>query len=448
MTVALTRAMPRVKLGVFCKSSRPRKRPMQQPTIADLRAACAEPYGFWLDSAMAGGRLGQRSFWGVEPAAVLRSRGRCIEIERSRGGTERYEGDPFEALRELLREWRHEPRGAAVGYLGYGLKRHIERLPDTVADGPRLPECHLAFYDLVTSFDPQPLAPAPPSPGVTPRFEGLRSSFTREAYEGAVLKALDYIEAGDIYQVNLSQRFQTSCPGDPFDVYLCLRAQSPAPFGAYLNCPGFSVLSSSPERFLRYEPSERLIETRPIKGTRPRGANPNDDRALAQELLASEKDRAENIMIVDLERSDLGRVAEIGSVTVTGLFELESYATVHHLTSTVEARLREDRDVVDLLRATFPGGSITGAPKIRAMEIIDELEPVARGVYTGAIGYIGFDGTMELSIAIRTIVIEGGQASFHVGGGIVADSDPALEYEETLHKGAAMARVLLGEGAS
>ncbi len=419
---------------------------MHSPDIANLRDACSEPYGFWLDSAMAGGTLGQRSFWGAEPAVVLRSWGRCVEVERMCGGTARFEGDPFDALRELLGEWRDRPNGGAVGYLGYGLKRHIERLPDTVNDDLRLPECHLAFYDRINSIEPQSLAPAAPAPapGTPCQFHGLEPNLTRHAYETSVRRALEYIEAGDIYQVNLSQRFQTACPTDPFDVYLCLRAQSPAPFGAYLCYPGFSVLSSSPERFLRYEPRDRTIETRPIKGTRPRGACPDSDRALARELLASEKERAENVMIIDLERNDLGRVAEIGSVTVDGLCELETYATVHHLTSTVRARLRQDRDVVDLLRATFPGGSITGAPKIRAMEIIDELETVARGVYTGAIGYLGLDGALDLNIAIRTIVIKDGQASFQVGGGIVADSQPALEYEETLHKGAAMARVLLG----
>ena len=420
---------------------------MQQPDLASLRAVCAEPYGFWLDSAMADGRLGLRSFWGAAPAVVLRSWGRCVEVERTRGGTERFEGDPFDVLRVLLAEFQNARGGAAVGYLGYGLKRHLERLPDTVVDDLRLPECHLAFYDRVSSFDARCLAPPPPCPGLAPRFDGLCSSFTHEEYEAVVRRALAYIEAGDIYQASLSQRFQAACERDPFDVYLRLRSRSPAPFGVYAQYPGFAVLSSSPERFLRYDPASRLIETRPIKGTRPRAADPARDRALARELLASEKDRAENVMIVDLERSDLGRVAEIGSVEVTGLFALETYATVHHLTSTVQARLRAGADVVDLLRATFPGGSITGAPKIRAMEIIDELEPVARGVYTGAIGYIGFDGPMELNIAIRTMVIKDGTAFFHVGGGIVADSDPRLEYEETLHKGAAMARVLLDEGA-
>lgn len=410
-----------------------------------LRDICAEPYGFWLDSALADGRLGLRSFWGLDPAVVLRSRGREIEIERRHSAARRFEGDPFEALRELLTE--RAGIGVAMGYLGYGLKRYIERLPETATDDLGLPECHLAFYDRVRSFDPRPLAPPPPVLGLPPRFDGLRSTFSREGYEAAVRRALEHVRAGDVYQINLSQRFQAASDRDPFDIYLRLRAQSPAPFAAFFRFPGYAVLSSSPERFLRFEPRTRLVETRPIKGTRPRGPGPTSDRTLARELLTSAKDRAENVMIVDLERNDLGRVAEIGSVEVTGLCELESFASVHHLTSTVRARLRADRDVIDLLRATFPGGSITGAPKIRAMQLIDELEPVARGVYTGAIGYIEPGGGMDLSIAIRTMVIKDGLASFHAGGGIVADSDPTQEYEETLHKGAALARVLLGEGS-
>ncbi len=418
---------------------------MRNPQLPDLRAVCSQPYGFWLDSALVDGRQGRRSFWGEAPELILRSWGRRVEVERCRAATQRFEGDPFEALRGLLAE-RRGRIGAAVGYLGYDLKRHVEGLPDTATDDLGLPECYLAFYDRVHSFDPAALAPPAPVPAPTPPFEGLRSSLSRAAYDAAVRRALAYIRAGDIYQVNLTQRFQGACAADPFDVYRLLRLQSPAPFAAYLRAPDFAVLSSSPELFLRYEPGERLIETRPIKGTRPRGSNAASDAALAQEMLASEKERAENLMIVDLERNDLGKVAEIGSVRVSGLFEVETYATVHHLTSTVQARLREDRDVVDLLRATFPGGSITGAPKIRAMEIIDELEPVARGVYTGALGYIGFDGALQLNIAIRTMVIKDGVAYFGVGGGIVADSEPALEFEETLHKGAPLARVLTGEG--
>jgi para-aminobenzoate synthetase component 1 len=234
----------------------------------------------------------------------------------------------------------------------------------------------------------------------------------------------------------------------PFDVYLQLRSHNPAPFSAYINLPEVQLLSASPERFLRFDPGNRRLQTRPIKGTRPRGRTEEEDEALARKLLASEKDRAENVMIVDLERNDLGRVAEIGSVRVTELASLETLPTVFHLASTVEATLREDRDVVDLLLATFPGGSITGAPKIRAMEIIDELEPTARSVYTGAIGYLGFDGSIDLNIAIRTILVRQGVAYFQAGGGIVADSDPEMEYQETLHKASALRDVLIGSGLS
>ncbi len=421
---------------------------MASPSIPGLRSICAEPYGLWLDSALWHPELGATSFWAAEPVTVLRSRGGLVEVERVRGATERFAGDPFETLRALLAEHRGSAEGAAAGYLGYGLRRHLERLPDTAADELGLPDCIMAFYKRLEPFDPRPVCPpVMANDGLGGAFAGLQADFDRKSYERSVERALRYIGAGDIYQVNLSQRFRAPCVEDPFDVYLQLRALSPAPFAAFLRYPEFAVLSSSPERFLRYEPARRLIETRPIKGTRPRGVSPREDDLLAQELLSSEKDRAENVMIVDLERNDLGRVAEIGSVRLAGLCQLESYATVHHLTSVVTARLRDECDVVDLLRAAFPGGSITGAPKIRAMEIIDELEPVARGVYTGAIGYIRFDGSMDLNIAIRTMVVKGGAAYFHVGGGIVADSDPGLEYEETLHKGAGMAAALAKRGA-
>ena len=418
--------------------------PTQTPDLATLRSVCAEPYGFWLDSAVQHKDAGNRSFWGAGPTAILTSRGRSVSIERVRGATERFDGDPFAILRELLAEHAHLAEGAAVGYLGYGLKRHIETLPDTVLDDLELPDCTLAFYDRIHEFDARTLYlnASDRSPGLSGT--DVTSSFTRDGYEATVEGALAYIRAGDIYQVNLSQRFAVPCTDDPFDVYLRLRSESPAPFAAFINYPDFSVLSSSPERFLHYRPEDRRIETRPIKGTRPRGRDEVSDRALARELLQSEKDRAENIMIVDLLRNDLGRIAQIGSVNVTDLLELETFAGVHHLVSTIEARLRPDRDVVDLLRAAFPGGSITGAPKIRAMQIIDELEPVSRGVYTGAIGFMRMSGEMDLNIAIRTIVMKDGTASFSVGGGIVADSDPAMEYDETLHKAAGMIRALGG----
>ena len=413
-------------------------------SLRDLQRICEEPYGFWLDTALAGLRPDEASYCGAEPFTVLRSHGRDVELW-TRGATHHFTESPFSVLRELLRQQRGRT-GAAAGYLGYGLKRHIERLPDTVLDDGGVPECYLAFYERADRFDPRPLAfgagSAPRHSPLDDSDEPPPSNFTREGYETAVRRALDYIEAGDTYQVNLSQRFTTALEGDPFDAYVRLRDGNPAPFAAYLRLPEADVLSASPERFLRLDAASRRIETRPIKGTRPRGRTPGEDAALAAELQASEKDRAENVMIVDLERNDLGRVAQIGSVRVTELAALETFPGVFHLTSQVEARLREDRDAVDLLLATFPGGSITGAPKIRAMEIIDDLEPTARGVYTGAIGYFGFDGSLDLNIAIRTVVVKDRVASYQAGGGIVADSVPALEYEETLHKASAIRRAL------
>jgi para-aminobenzoate synthetase component 1 len=419
------------------------------PSLSTLRHVCEQPYGFWLDSALADDRPGQTSYWGADPFLIMRSKGATIELW-TRGGTHRFSGNPFETLRQLLREHRRASRGptGAVGYLAYELKRFVEELPHRAVDDLGLPECYLCFYERINAFDPRPIAAAG---SAVPRHSPLEraadatpSNFRPQTYQRAVQRARDYIFAGDIYQVNLSQRFQLSLAGSPFDVYLRLRQRNPAPFAAYINLPEAQVLSASPERFLQFDPAGRRVQTRPIKGTRPRGRTVGEDEALAQELVVSEKDRAENVMIVDLERNDLGRVAEIGSVRVTELASLETFPTVFHLTSTVEAVLRRDRDPVDLLLATFPGGSITGAPKIRAMEIIDELEPTARSVYTGAIGYFGFDGSMDLSIAIRTILIKERVAYFQAGGGIVADSDPAMEYQETLHKARALSDALAG----
>jgi para-aminobenzoate synthetase component 1 len=259
---------------------------------------------------------------------------------------------------------------------------------------------------------------------------------------------IDYIYAGDIYQANLSQRFQTILPeGDsPFALYQRLRRLNPAPFAAYLNFGDIVIASASPERFLQLRGG--WVETRPIKGTRPRGATPVEDKAHARELLASEKDRAENVMIVDLLRNDLSRVCRDHTVTVPELCVLESYATVHHLVSTVVGQLNPGATAIDLLRATFPGGSITGAPKIRAMEIIAALEPTQRGPYCGSIGYVGFDGNIDSSITIRTYAIKNNVVTFQAGGGIVADSDPAAEYEETLTKAGALMEAVRGSEQS
>jgi para-aminobenzoate synthetase component 1 len=253
-------------------------------------------------------------------------------------------------------------------------------------------------------------------------------------------RALEYIRAGDIFQVNFSQRFRAGGDPNPLDLFERLAEISPAPFSALLRWGDDAIVSASPEWF--YTIAGDRIVTRPIKGTRPRGADPESDAALRAELLASAKDRAELTMIVDLERNDLGRICRYGTVRVTDALRVETYAQVHHLVATVEGELRPEVTPADAIRAIFPGGSITGAPKIRAMEIIDELEPCRRGPYTGAIGFLGRDGSARFNIAIRTLVVEGGSVSYHAGGGIVADSDPASEYEETLHKGRGLHRLI------
>jgi para-aminobenzoate synthetase component 1 len=270
----------------------------------------------------------------------------------------------------------------------------------------------------------------------------LRSSFTRTAYLDAVARVREYIFAGDIFQANLSQRFEAAIGESPWSFYVRLRKRNAAPFAAFLDFPEVVVVSASPERFLRVD-SARRVETRPIKGTRPRGLGPEHDAALGQALAESAKDRAENLMIVDLMRNDLSRVCAPRTVRVSELFSLEHYATVHHLVSTVVGELGSDVDAIDLLRAAFPGGSITGAPKLRAMEIIAELEPSKRGVYCGSIGYWSVTGELDTSIAIRTAVCQDGRVYFSAGGGIVADSDPEQEYLETIDKARALIDTLV-----
>jgi para-aminobenzoate synthetase component I len=269
----------------------------------------------------------------------------------------------------------------------------------------------------------------------------LRSSFTRDGYLAAVRRVREYILAGDIFQANLSQRFEAPLAVSPWALYRRLRERNPAPFAAFFDLPAAAIISASPERFLRVDHAG-AVETRPIKGTRPRGVGPEHDAALGQALTESAKDRAENLMIVDLMRNDLSRVCAPGSVRVPELFTLERYATVHHLVSTVVGTLAPGTGAVDLMRAAFPGGSITGAPKIRAMEIIAELEPSQRGVYSGAIGYLSLTGDLDTNIAIRSAVVANGRVYFSAGGGIVADSDPQQEYRETLDKARALIDVL------
>jgi para-aminobenzoate synthetase component 1 len=284
-------------------------------------------------------------------------------------------------------------------------------------------------------------SPAPPESGPPFRIlSGVRSSFTREAYAEAFRRVQAHIRAGDCYQVNLTQRFSARVAGDPWQAYLQLREINPAPYSAYLDWPDGAILCSSPESFLCVR-GEHVV-TKPIKGTRPRSSDTMRDRALAEALRVSTKDRAENVMIVDLLRNDLGKTCVAGSIRATRLFDVERFANVHHLVSTVEGRLAPGKDALDLLEGAFPGGSITGAPKVSAMQIIESLEPQRRGVYCGAIGYVGFDGDMDLNIAIRTLVRHGEQIYAWAGGGVVADSQVDAEYQESLDKAAAMLRVL------
>lgn len=297
---------------------------------------------------------------------------------------------------------------------------------------------HLSSSERVLSPPTYPVADVEGAAAI-----GLRSTFTHRGYLDAVARVREYIIAGDIFQANLSQRFQSGLPEPPFDLYRRLRRRNPAPFSAYLDCGDLQILSASPERFLRLEPERREVETRPIKGTRPRGLGPMHDAALGRALAESQKDRAENVMIVDLLRNDLSRVCRPGSVRVPELFALEHHPTVHHLVSTVVGELDPDADAFDLIRAAFPGGSITGAPKVRAMEIIAELEPTQRGVYCGSIGYISASGAMDTSIVIRTYLVIRGEVYFQAGGGIVADSDPELEYRETLDKARGLIETLV-----
>ena len=454
-----------------------------------------KPHSFFLDSCMDPRRLGRYSFLGSEPFLVISSRGSEITLIR---GKERevQRGNPFDTIGKLLEAFRldHCPApvpflGGAVGYFGYDLCHFTERLPCTAMDDLRLPECYFAFYDTILAFDHLEKKAYIVATGFPEMEEGqrlrrarmrleetkswlhatsviqetdlprsrilgdsefesqhesqeitLKSNFTPEEYVSAVNRVREYIAAGDVFQVNLSQRFEADLKISPFELYRRLRAVNPAPFAGYLNFPEVTVVSASPERFLKVQSD--LVETRPVKGTRPRGRNPIEDERLADELTHSAKDRAENLMIVDLERNDLGRVCRYGTVKVTELAILETFPTVFHLTSTVTGRLRRGKTNIDLLKATFPGGSITGAPKVRAMEIIDEIEPTRRSVYTGSMGYLGFNDDMDINIVIRTFLIKEGKVYFQVGGGIIYDSDAEAEYVETLDKAKALIRAL------
>ncbi|MEW6647096.1 MAG: aminodeoxychorismate synthase component I [Pseudomonadota bacterium] len=431
--------------------------PYPDDVPALFRPLAALPWAQWLDSA---GR-DRYDILVAAPRITLITRGDSTEICRD-GRCSRSGDDPLDLLRRALDE--AGPRaavppfgGGAVGYFGYDLARRFDALPAQAEDDLALPEMAVGIYDWAVVVDHaarrcwlsgdemalhqwQALSGQAAATGAFTVREAPRSDLPEAAYARAFARVQHYLREGDCYQVNLAQRFCAAAEGDAYALYVTLRRENPAPFAAWLNFPFGQVLSASPERFLRVQ--GRQVETRPIKGTRPRLADPQADRAQAEALRASPKDRAENLMIVDLLRNDLGKSCAPGSVQVPQLFAVESFATVHHLVSTVSGELVAGRDALDLLRGCFPGGSITGAPKRRAMEIIEELEPHRRGVYCGAIGYIGFDGNMDTNIAIRTLVHSRGRVCFAAGGGIVTDSTAAEEYQESLDKAAALLRVL------
>lgn len=416
-----------------------------------LLDSCADPRGRY-DIAVA------------EPAVTLETRGGLTEIRRD-GMLEQTPDDPFDVVRRCLGPAPFESVpglpfcGGALGWLGYDLGRRIERLPATAADPLGLPEMAVGIYDwaiLVDHHERRAMlvgragaaaaarenllaayrARTAPEPGDFSVRGELESSLERAAYRRCFERVQDYIQAGDCYQVNLARRFRVTATGDPWRAYLRLRESSPAPYSAFIRTRDAAVLSVSPERFIQVR--DGRVETSPIKGTASRGASPETDAELARALRESPKDRAENLMIVDLLRNDLGRTCTPGSIRVPRLFEVETFAGLHHLVSTITARLAPGQDALSLLRGAFPGGSITGAPKIRAMQIIEALEAERRGIYCGAIGYLGFDGAMDTSIAIRTAVLAAERLWFWAGGGIVADSDEQREWDEILLKARAM----------
>ncbi|HEU4883673.1 MAG TPA: anthranilate synthase component I [Longimicrobium sp.] len=450
------------------------------------------PFGFLLESVVGGETWARYTILGTEPRAAWRLFGRRIETwTPSDGWVDQGESDdPLGAFDRMLQAHRPAelpglPRfwGGAVGYFGYDVIRLIEHLPDAPPDDRGLPDAvfmltgtvlvidnlfnraraiaavqtggvsgsevveryHLAVAeteDLIRRLreekGPAPLEMAPPGPEADDPFE---STSTREAFEDGVRRIQEYIRAGDAFQVVLSQRLGVPLAARPFDLYRALRTLNPSPYLFYLDLDGMRLVGSSPEVMVRLE--EGKVTVRPIAGTRRRGRDAEDDRRLSESLLADPKERAEHLMLLDLGRNDVGRVARWGTVTVPQRMVIEKYSHVLHMVSTVEGRLREGMSAMDVFRASFPAGTVSGAPKVRAMEIIDELEPVRRGPYAGAVGYFGYGGqTMDTAIAIRTVVEVGGTAHVQAGAGVVADSVPADEYEETLSKARALLRAV------
>lgn len=446
-----------------------------------------EPRAFLFESVVGGERHGRYSFVGGKPFRHIEAFDRHVVLTDAAGNREEFDcPDPLIKLEELLKAY-HAPHvpglprfcGGAVGYAGYDTVRYVERLPNAPEDDRKLPDLSFALYDEMVVFDhanktlmavahatidPKNLEasyaascarvdrmveqlrePTGPSRLQDIELRGpvtvpCESNFTPEGFKAAVVKCKEYINAGDIFQVVLSQRFKTKSTAEPFDIYRALRAVNPSPFMFYVKTPSCILVGASPEIMTRVENNEVTI--RPLAGTRKRGASPEEDKALAEELLADPKERAEHIMLVDLGRNDVGRVARFGSVRISDLLTVEKYSHVMHISSTVTGELDEGKTSFDALRSCLPAGTLSGAPKIRAMEIIDELEPHRRGPYGGAVGYVDFTGNMDTCIALRTMVIKGEDAYIQAGAGLVADSDPEAEYQETVNKAMGLMRAL------
>jgi len=441
-------------------------------------------HAFLLESVEGGEKVGRYSILGRDPFRVIRSRGREVTVEDG-GGTRRLtldeRRDPLEVLRAELAPFRPVAleglppfTGGAVGYIGYDLVRFVERLPATATGDLALPDLYFVLTDTCLIFDRVKhglLAvanavidgdPGAAYDAAVAKVDALladlqrpaqlaasrdgnaqmtaHSNLTQTEFESMVTRAKDYIAAGDVIQVVLSRRWECPVSCAPFDIYRALRAVNPSPYMYYLAFDGVEVVGASPEQLVGCR--DGVAVTRPIAGTRPRGQSDAEDARLVAELLADPKERAEHLMLVDLGRNDLGRVCEYGTVHVDPFMTIEKYSHVSHIVSEVRGRLRAGLDAFDLLRAAFPAGTVSGAPKVRAMEIIEELEPVRRGLYAGAVGYIGFDGTMDTAITIRTIICAGGTAYIQAGAGIVADSVPSREYEETESKARAMRKAI------
>ena len=420
-----------------------------------------------LDSARDSETLGRYSFIGVNRFLSFKSKnGMCYK------GEEVYSGDTFEELNKIIKKYTVENNtnlpfvSGGIGYFSYDLARELEKLPSIAEEDIDIPHCYYNFYDNIIIIDNLEkstyvtalgiLKPQKDSiytiverikmgnktvyeevGGITNKF---KSGFEKIRYMDTISKVRAFIKSGDIYITNLTQRFSCTINRGAYEIYKDLRHINPAPFAALMNFEGFNIICSSPERFLSIK--NRVVETRPIKGTMPRGCNAAEDLKNKNILINSEKDKAELLMVVDLERNDLSKVCKPCSVKVTELFKLEEYSTVFHLVSTIVGELKDTVSPLECIKACFPGGSITGTPKIRSMEIIEELEPVRRNIYTGALGYLGFEGNVDLNIIIRTILIKDNKAYFGVGGGITWDSLEEFEYDETLDKAKALMRVL------